>query len=404
MRDLEIRLAQAVRASLAPPANPDQPQIPIRGIVTHLFPSQGSTAYPLMKVPWICYFTAMNFKTMAWKKGRLFLLDQTKLPATETYVVCSSYQDVARAIRRMVVRGAPAIGVAAAFGMALGARNYRGRDRGGFRRHLERAAATLVAARPTAVNLTWAVKRMKRVAESQTMKNLKQLPRILEMEAVRILEEDIRINRELGRQGEILIPDGCSILTHCNAGALATAGYGTALGVVRAAWEAGKRIHVFVDETRPFLQGSRLTAWELMKDRIPCTLIADNMAGALMQQGKVQMAIVGADRIAANGDVANKIGTYSLARLCHAHGLPLYVAAPISTIDPLTLTGRDIPIEQRSVQEITHIQGRMIAPSGVKALNPAFDVTPNRFVNGIITEKGIIYKPYRKNLRKLLSL
>ena len=220
----------------------------------------------------------MNFKTMAWKKGRLFLLDQTKLPATETYVVCSSYQDVARAIRRMVVRGAPAIGVAAAFGMALGARNYRGRDRGGFRRHLEWAAATLVAARPTAVNLTWAVKRMKRVAESQTMKNLKQLPRILEMEAVRILEEDIRINRELGRQGEILIPDGCSILTHCNAGALATAGYGTALGVVRAAWEAGKRIHVFVDETRPFLQGSRLTAWELMKDRIPCTLIADNMA------------------------------------------------------------------------------------------------------------------------------
>jgi len=356
-----------------------------------------------MNVPGICYFAAMNFKTMEWKKGRLLLLDQTKLPATEAYVVCSSYQQVARAIRRMVVRGAPAIGVAAAFGMALGARDYRGRDRDGFRRHLERVAAALVATRPTAVNLVWAVNRMKRVAEAQTMKNMMQLPGILEREAVRMLEEDIRTNRELGRQGEILIPDGCSILTHCNAGALATAGYGTALGVIRAAWGAGKRIHVFVDETRPFLQGSRLTAWELMKDRIPCTVIADNMAGALMHQGKIQLAIVGADRIAANGDVANKIGTYSLARLCHAHGLPLYVAAPTSTIDPLTLSGRDIPIEQRSVQEMTRIQGRKIAPSGVKALNPAFDVTPNQFVKGIITEKGIIQKPYRKNLRKVLT-
>jgi methylthioribose-1-phosphate isomerase len=346
----------------------------------------------------------MRFKTMEWKKSRLFLLDQTKLPARETYVACSSYGEVAQAIRRMVVRGAPAIGVAAAFGMALGARQYRGQSREGFRRHLERVAAALVATRPTAVNLAWGVERMKRAAEAQWTKDARQLCRILEREAVRILEEDIRTNRELGRQGEILIPDGSSILTHCNAGALATAGYGTALGVIRAAWEAGKRIHVFVDETRPFLQGSRLTAWELMKDRIPCTLIADNMAGALMLQGKIQLAIVGADRIAANGDVANKIGTYSLARLCQAHNLPFYVAAPTSTIDLLTRTGRDIPIEQRSIQEITQIRGRSIAPAGVKVLNPAFDVTPNRFIRAIITEKGIIQRPYKNNLKKFLSL
>ena len=343
----------------------------------------------------------MSFKTLEWKKGRLYLLDQTKLPLKETYVKCSSYQEVAKAIKGMIVRGAPAIGVAAAFGMVLGARQSKARGPAAFLRDISRAGQTLLATRPTAVNLLWAVNRMKRVAEETIGEGIPAVERELQEEAIRIFQEDLRANREIGRQGQILIEDGCSVLTHCNAGALATAGYGTALGIIRAACEAGKRIHVFIDETRPFLQGSRLTSWELMKDRIACTLIADNMAGALMAQGKIHLAIVGADRVVANGDVANKIGTYSVACLCHVHHIPFYVAAPTSTIDLSIRTGADIPIEQRSAQEITTLHGLPIAPKGVKALNPAFDVTPHRYISAIITEKGIIQRPFQTGLKKI---
>jgi len=343
----------------------------------------------------------MSFKTLEWKKGRLYLLDQTKLPLKETYVKCSSYQEVAKAIKGMIVRGAPAIGVAAAFGMVLGARQSKARGPAAFLRDISRAGQTLLATRPTAVNLLWAVNRMKRVAEETIGEGIPGVEKMLQEEAIRIFQEDLRANREIGRQGQILIEDGCSVLTHCNAGALATAGYGTALGIIRAACEAGKRIHVFIDETRPFLQGSRLTSWELMKDRIACTLIADNMAGALMAQGKIHLAIVGADRVVANGDVANKIGTYSVACLCHVHHIPFYVAAPTSTIDLSIRTGADIPIEQRSAQEITTLHGLPIAPKGVKALNPAFDVTPHRYISAIITEKGIIQRPFQTGLKKI---
>jgi methylthioribose-1-phosphate isomerase len=343
----------------------------------------------------------MTFKTLEWKKDKLVLLDQTKLPTKESYLECRSYQEVARAIRTMVVRGAPAIGVAAAFGIVLAALQSKARDPAVFLRDLSRAGQTLVATRPTAVNLLWAVQRMKRVAEESLGRGIAPVKKRLQEEAIQILQEDLQANREIGRQGQILIGQEASILTHCNAGALATAGYGTALGVIRAAFAAGKKIHVLIDETRPFLQGSRLTSWELMRDRIPCTLIADNMAGALMAQGKIHLAIVGADRIAANGDVANKIGTYSVARLCHAHHIPFYVAAPTSTIDLSIKTGAAIPIEERPELEITTLWGRPIAPKGVKALNPAFDVTPHRFVHAIITEKGIIQKPFRANLKKI---
>jgi len=346
----------------------------------------------------------MTFRTLEWKKGKLVLLDQTKLPAKESYRECSTYQEVARAIKNMVVRGAPAIGVAAAFGMVLGALQSKARDPAIFRRHVFRTGQTLVASRPTAVNLLWAVERMKRVAEDSLSRGIPVVKKRLQEEAIQIFREDLQTNREIGRQGQFLVGDGASILTHCNAGALATTGYGTALGVIRAAFEAGKRLHVFVDETRPFLQGSRLTSWELKKDRIPCTLIADNMAGWLMAQRKIHLAIVGADRIAANGDVANKIGTYSVARLCHVHQIPFYVAAPTSTIDLTMKTGKDIPIEQRSGLEITTLHGRPLAPQGVKAWNPAFDVTPHRFIRAIITEKGIMQKPFKTNLKKIYPI
>jgi methylthioribose-1-phosphate isomerase len=346
----------------------------------------------------------MSFRTLEWKKGGLYLLDQTRLPLEERYARCSTYQEVARAIKNMIVRGAPAIGVAAAFGMALGAMRCNGRSQASFLKHMDEVARALVSTRPTAVNLLWAVERMKRLIGKNLDRGIPRVQRELEKEARRILEEDLRANREMGRQGQILIPDGCSILTHCNAGALATAGYGTALGVIRAAREAGKRIHVFVDETRPFLQGARLTAWELMKDKIPCTLITDNMAGWLMAQGKIRLAVVGADRIARNGDVANKIGTYSVALLCRAHRIPFYVAAPTSTVDLSTKTGKQIPIEERAIAEVTCVQGRPCAPEGVKAFNPAFDVTPHRYIHAIITERGIVQKPFQSNLRKLVTL
>ena len=345
----------------------------------------------------------MGFKTLEWKQGKLVLIDQTKLPGQERYVKCSTYQEVARAIKSMVVRGAPAIGVAAGFGMVLGARQFKSGDYESFLRHIDRVGLALVSTRPTAVNLVWAVKRIMKVAREKRGEGIPGLQKLLEREAVKIQKEDLQACREMGRQGQVLIPDGSSILTHCNAGALATCGYGTALGVIRAAREAGKRIHVFVDETRPFLQGARLTAWELMKDRIPCTLITDNMAGWLLAQGKIHLAITGADRIAASGDVANKIGTYSVARLCHAHRVPFFVAAPLSTIDPSTKKGKDIPIEQRASTEVTFLQGRRIAPVGMRVYNPAFDVTPHRYVSAIITERGIVQKPYRANLKRLFS-
>jgi len=345
----------------------------------------------------------MEIRTLEWRKRKLFLLDQTKLPLRECYVSCSSHREVAAAIRTMIVRGAPAIGVAAAFGLVLGAKKTRTKAYSSFRKEIEAIGDLLIAARPTAVNLLWAVERLKEVVRQNSGEPLEEIQDLLEQEARRILEEDVKANRAMGRQGRILIPDGASILTHCNAGALATAGYGTALGVIRAAFEEGKNIQVFVDETRPFLQGARLTAWELMKEKIPCILITDNMAGSLMAQGKIDLAIVGADRIAANGDVANKIGTYSVAVLCDAHRLPFYVAAPLSTIDLKTKTGREIPIEERSPEEVTSAGGQKVAPRGVRVLNPAFDVTPHRYIHAIVTERGIVYKPFARNLKKVFA-
>jgi methylthioribose-1-phosphate isomerase len=303
----------------------------------------------------------------------------------------------------MIVRGAPAIGVAAAFGVVLGAQKIRTQAYPSFRKQIDAIGDLLIASRPTAVNLRWAVERLKRLVRKSSGEKIERIENLLEKEAVGIFEEDLKNNCEMGRQGRILIPDGSAILTHCNAGALATAGYGTALGVIRAAFEEGKRIQVFVDETRPFLQGARLTAWELMKDKIPCTLITDNMAGSLMARGKIDLAIVGADRIAANGDVANKIGTYPLAVLCKAHRLPFYVAAPLSTIDLRTKTGKEIPIEERPPEEVTAILGQRIAPRGVRVLNPAFDVTPHRYIQAMITERGIIQRPFARNLKRVFE-
>jgi methylthioribose-1-phosphate isomerase len=343
----------------------------------------------------------MKIKTLEWKKEKLYLLDQTKLPLQEVYTLCSSYREVAAAIRTMVVRGAPAIGVAAAFGLVLGAKGIKAKDSFRFRKEFEKIGKILFATRPTAVNLHWALERMKAVVRENQEKEIEKINNLLEEEAVKILEEDLAANRAMGKHGQILIPDGASILTHCNAGALATAGYGTALGVIRAAFESGKNVHVFIDETRPFLQGARLTAWELIKEKIPCTLITDNMSGALMAQRKIDLAIVGADRIAANGDVANKIGTYTVALLCHAHKIPFYVAAPVSTIDLTTKKGKDIPIEQRSFQEVISLCGQRIAPLGAKALHPAFDVTPYRYIHAIITERGIAQRSFSQNLKRI---
>lgn len=343
----------------------------------------------------------MGFKTLEWKNGKLFLLDQTKLPGIKSYISCSTAREVAKAIKKMVVRGAPAIGVAAAFGFALGAKQIKSSQISTFKREMEHVARELLRARPTAVNLRWAIERQKKILAGNINQGIESVQAALIKEAQKILQEDIAINMEIGRQGQILIPDNSNILTHCNAGALATAGYGTALGVVRAAHAAGKRIHVFIDETRPFLQGARLTAWELKQDRIPCTLIADNMAGDLMRRGKIQLIIVGADRIAANGDVANKIGTYSLACLSYLHGLPFYVAAPLSSIDLSTPGGERIPIEERPVEELIYLQGKLLAPRGIKVYNPAFDITPQKFIDALITERGIIRRPIGKNLRKI---
>ncbi len=340
-------------------------------------------------------------KTLEWTNEGVRFIDQRRLPAEEVYVTCRTYEEVAEAIRNMTVRGAPAIGVAAAMGVALGVRESQAGHMSELRREFEQICATLAATRPTAVNLFWAIQRMKEKFEASAELPVAQLKQTLIIEAQRMYLEDIAANEAMGQHGAALMPTSGGVLTHCNAGALATCGYGTALGVVRAAVAAGKKLHVFADETRPFLQGSRLTAWELMKDGIPTTVISDNMAGAMMRQGKIGAVVVGADRIAANGDVANKIGTYTVAVLAHEHGIPFYVAAPWSTVDLKTADGSKIPIEQRSPREVTHVGERQVAPDGVKVENPAFDVTPAKYVAAIITERGVARAPYGESLRKL---
>ncbi|HUX46889.1 MAG TPA: S-methyl-5-thioribose-1-phosphate isomerase [Desulfosporosinus sp.] len=341
-------------------------------------------------------------KALEWLGNALRILNQTKLPVEIVYRDAMSFEDVAEAIINMEVRGAPAIGAAAAYGFALGAIQYQG-DRDGLPSFMEVVQDRLEATRPTAVNLSWALRRMEdRLRECWDVDDLDEVRRVLIEEADRIAEDDRRMNRLIGKHGNEIVPEKANILTHCNAGALATVEYGTALGVIRAANEAGKGIHVFADETRPFLQGARLTTMELLRDNIPVTLIADNMAGYLMQQGKVDLVIVGADRIAANGDTANKIGTYSVAVLAQAHGIPFYVAAPTSTIDLKVATGQEIPIEQRPDKEMRECFGVQVAPAEVNVYNPGFDVTPAKYITGIITEKGIVVAPYSVNLLKLM--
>lgn len=345
-------------------------------------------------------------RTIEWKEGKVFLIDQRKLPLKFEIINCSTYQEVAEAIKKMKIRGAPAIGVAAAFGMVLAAYSSKAKNYERFIKDMEEAKDCLAHTRPTAVNLFWALDRTMKSITVTTQRdvNLLKLKDIILREAKNIEQEDVEINKTMGRYGSLLIKDGDNILTHCNAGALATVDYGTALGVIRTAFEDGKKIHVYIDETRPILQGARLTAWELMQDKIPFTLITDNVAGFLMLKNKVNLVIVGADRIALNGDVVNKIGTYSLSVLARENSVPFYVTAPISTFDLSLKSGEDIPIEERDPKEVTHILGKQIAPTGVKVFNPAFDLTPNRYVEAIITEKGIIRKPYEKNIKLVVSI
>jgi len=342
---------------------------------------------------------------MEWTGHSLILIDQRKLPHIEEYVECKSHTEVADAIRKMVVRGAPAIGAAAAFGYVLGVEVFRGNDKKELREHMLQVKRELATTRPTAVNLFWALDRMEKLFERLTEDAVSkdEIFENLENEALKIAYEDIKTNKSIGRYGAELLPEESVVITHCNAGALATVDYGTAIGVIRSAKEMGKKIHVYVDETRPYLQGARLTAWELLKLGIDTTLISDNMAGWVLKTRRVDAIIVGADRIAANGDVANKIGTYSLAVLANRHGVPVYVAAPTSTLDLNTPTGKGIPIEERSHREVTHCHTVRIAPEGVKVFNPAFDVTEHELVSAIITEKGVVRPPYRENLRRLFE-
>lgn len=336
-------------------------------------------------------------QTVLWHNGKVRLIDQTALPERLCYVELADWREVAEAIRTMIVRGAPAIGCTAALGMAQGARGIIADSREAFFRRLRGMAETFRAARPTAVNLFWAVDRMLAVAET-TDGNTVDIKDALLTEALGMLEEDIDTNKRLGRYGAERLTDNCNVLTHCNAGGLATVAYGTALGVIRAAVEAGKKVHVYADETRPRLQGMKLTAWELAQDKIPVTIIADNMAASLMRQGKVDCVVVGADRIASNGDTANKIGTYGLAVIARHHRIPFYVAAPFSTIDLKLMSGAQIPIEQRETIEMTHIDGVRISPEGVAVLNPAFDVTPGELISGFITERGVLEPPFESTL------
>ena len=336
-------------------------------------------------------------ETIQWADDCVVMIDQRRLPLEELYVTCRTYEEVAAAIRNMTIRGAPAIGVAATMGVALG---MLVASEAGLDVHFATICDTLAQTRPTAVNLFWAISRMKRLYESLRGQPLAAIRRRMIEEALRVREEDIEICRAIGRNGAPLVPDRRTVLTHCNAGALATAGYGTALGVIRAAIEAGKQVDVFADETRPFLQGARLTVWELQQDGIPTTLITDNMAGHFFKSGRIGCVVVGADRIAANGDVANKIGTYSLAVLAKENGVPFFVAAPISTLDLSLASGDQIPIEQRAASEVTHLFGQPVAPTGTVAANPAFDVTPARYISAIITENGVARAPYEDSLRR----
>jgi methylthioribose-1-phosphate isomerase len=339
-------------------------------------------------------------ETIQWTDDGVVMIDQRRLPREEVYVTCRDYREVADAIRSMVIRGAPAIGVAAAMGVALGVLHA---DPARLDAEFEAICETLAASRPTAVNLFWAIGRMQKLYAELRGLPVEPIRQRLVAEAQRVRLEDIAINQAIGRNGAPLVPDGKTVLTHCNAGALATAGYGTALGVVRAAVASGKRIDVFADETRPFLQGARLTVWELLRDGIPATLITDNMAGHFLKSGRIGCVVVGADRIAANGDVANKIGTYSVAVLAHENGVPFYVAAPISTFDMKLSSGDQIPIEQRPGSEVTHVFGVPVAPEGVRVENPAFDVTPFRYVTAIITERGVAYPPFEGSLGRLMN-
>jgi methylthioribose-1-phosphate isomerase len=328
-------------------------------------------------------------QTLEWTDQGVRFIDQTKLPTEEVYVNCTTYQQVADVIRNMVVRGAPAIGVSAAMGIALGVKNSKAENGGDLKRDFDQICEVIGKTRPTAVNLFWAIKRMQQKFETIRMRPIPQIKQSLIEEGQRMHAEDIAINQAMGRHGAALM--------------LATAGYGTALGVIRAAVEAGKKIQVYADETRPFLQGARLTAWELVKDGIPTTVISDNMSGAMMRQGKIGAVIVGADRIAANGDVANKIGTYTVAVLAKEHGIPFYVAAPISTVDLETPDGSGIPIEQRNATEVTHFAGKQVTPDGVGIENPAFDVTPAKYVTAIVTERGVAKAPYQQSLKELVG-
>ena len=355
----------------------------------------------------------MSIRTIFWESDAVVMIDQKALPLEERYLTCKRYEDVITAIKDLTVRGAPAIGVAAAMGIALGTLQISTTSAENLKTEFYRICDCFSQTRPTARNLFWAIERMKRCFEKALASDMavhspaqedqgafshEKIRQILIAEAIRIGEEDIAINRRMGLNGRSLIKDGDHILTHCNAGALATAGYGTALGVIRAAREEGKNIHVFVDETRPVLQGARLTAWELMKEGIPATLITDSMAGFLMQQGKVNLVITGADRIAANGDTANKIGTYALAVLAKENHIPFYIAAPLSTIDLSIKTGDDIPIEERDSEEVTLFRGVRTAPMGIQVYNPAFDITPNRYITAIITEVRVVRPPFEEHL------
>jgi methylthioribose-1-phosphate isomerase len=340
-------------------------------------------------------------KAIEWIEGKVRLIDQTKLPTEEVYVDIDNYEELAGAIENMLIRGAPAIGVAAAYGVALGADKTEATSTDAFLSQLKIVSNRLAATRPTAVNLFWALERMDMVAQSG--KDVETIKADLLIEALRIDADGEKANRHMGAHGAELIEDGFTILTHCNAGALATEGYGTALGVIRAAKEQGKHIQVYADETRPLLQGARLTAWELIKDGIPVTLITDNMAGYFLKSGVINCVIVGADRIAANGDVANKIGTYSVAVLAKENSVPFYVAAPTSTVDLSLESGEQIPIEERKAEEVTHIKGVAVAPDGVRVANPAFDVTPHKYVSAIITENGVAKEPYLTTLKDMVK-
>lgn len=341
--------------------------------------------------------------TVAWSGGKVVLLDQRKLPSEEVFLECTTVEEVAQAIENMTVRGAPAIGVAAALGVALGARLHREEGPEAFWEALEACCRRLSATRPTARNLFWAIERMRALALSLKGSSPKEAAEALEEETLAVLKEDVEACRALGEAGAALVGEGSRVLTHCNAGGLATAGYGTAGGVIRTAHYQGKPITVFVDETRPFLQGSRLTAWEFARDGIPIRLITDNMAGHFLHAKEVDLIVVGADRIAANGDTANKIGTYSLAVLARENGVPFYVAAPTSTVDLSLASGDDIPIEERSPQEVTHWGGKRLAPEGIGVANPAFDVTPARLISAIITERGVVRPPYEEGLQAVCN-